>query len=96
MKAKVERLLEKLNEVEEKLFSPDIVSNQQLYKALTQEHSYLLEVKEAWGCFLRDQDELEKSYEMQKEEVDPEFLKEISGSAFEYRISVYEKELANG
>jgi peptide chain release factor 1 len=78
MKAKVERLLKKLDEVEEKLFSPDIVSNQQLYKALTQEHSYLLEVKEAWSRFILYKEELEKSYAMQKEEMDPEFLNEIS------------------
>ncbi len=46
MQAKVQRLLERLKIVEEMLGGSDIFSDQKAYRELTQEHSYLLKIKE--------------------------------------------------
>ena len=46
MQAKVLRLLERLKVVEEILGKSDVFSDQKAYRELTQEHSYLLKIKE--------------------------------------------------
>lgn len=74
MKNKVLRLLSKLTEVEEQLGQPDVLSDQKKYIALTQEHSYLSEIKGEWELLERAQKNLEESQELAKEETDPEFI----------------------
>jgi len=74
MKNKVLRLISKLVEVEEQLGQPDVLNNQKKYIALTQEHSYLSNIKTEWDLLERAQKNLEQSTELAKIENDPEFL----------------------
>lgn len=74
MKNKVLRLLSRLSEVEEQLGQSDVLSDQKKYIALTQEHSYLSEVKSVWEELERAQKNLEESSELAQAETDPEFL----------------------
>lgn len=48
MKTKIARLLARLTEVEEALAQPDVFDQPKKYRELTQEHSYLSEIKTAW------------------------------------------------
>jgi peptide chain release factor 1 len=49
MERRIRELLERFEKVEELLGHPDVLANQKQYRELTQEHSYLSEVKEVWG-----------------------------------------------
>ena len=72
---KIQQLLMRLAEVEETLGHPDIFNDQKKYRALTQEHSYLSEVKATWDLLKRAERELIDNKELLKEEKDPEFAK---------------------
>ena len=48
---KVQRLLQRMQEVEDLLGLPDALSDQKLYRQLTQEHSQLSQLKELWERF---------------------------------------------
>lgn len=77
MEQKVEKLLQHLQEVEDQLGQPNILSDQKLYRKLTQEHAYLSELKEAWNKLQRLQKQLEDDQRIQSEESDPELLKMV-------------------
>ena len=71
---KVQQLLSKLNAIEEQLGNPDVFSDQKKYKALTQEHSYLSELKTEWDQLESSLKQLKDNEEMLKLETDQEFL----------------------
>lgn len=70
---KIQQYILRLNEVEETLGYPDIFNDQKKYRALTQEHSYLTEVKTAWELLKRSERELIDNRELLKSEKDSEF-----------------------
>lgn len=74
MKQRVEKLLLRFDEVEKLLGDPEILSNQKKYKALTQEHSYLSEIKEAWTTFESIAKQLSEDHSLLKEESDEELI----------------------
>ncbi len=51
-----------------------MLSDQEKYKELTQEHAYLNQIKEAWDHFQKTQKQLEEDKELIKEETDEELL----------------------
>lgn len=61
MKEKVEKLLSRLREVEEQLGLSNVLSDQKLYRQLTQEHAQLSELKEAWDRLLKVTKQLEEN-----------------------------------
>lgn len=73
MESKVLQLLERLAEVEEVLGSPHAYEDQKKYRALTQEHSYLTELKNAWEEQRRLKQQVEDNQELLKLEKDLEF-----------------------
>ncbi|MDN3508787.1 MAG: peptide chain release factor 1 [Candidatus Neptunochlamydia sp.] len=77
MKAKIEKLLSRLEEVETVLGNPEVHSDKKKYKELSQEHSYLSEVREAYQQFQKNEKELGDSRALLKEESDPEFTSVI-------------------
>jgi peptide chain release factor 1 len=81
MEKKVLQLLERLSEVEEVLGNPHVYDDQKKYRALTQEHSYLNELKGFWDELNRVKKQLADNRELLKVETDLEFaeiLKEDS------------------
>lgn len=74
MKNKIHKLLSRFHEVEAKLGQPDVFNDQKLYKALAQEHSYLLEVKNLYEESERLQKQLQDNRELIKAETDEAFV----------------------
>jgi peptide chain release factor 1 len=73
MEKKVHQLFERLSEVEEVLGSPHVYEDQKKYRALTQEHSYLSELKSVWEEQRRLKKQREDNQELLKAEKDLEF-----------------------
>lgn len=88
MEKRVSELIERLAEVEALLGDPATLANQETYKSLTQEHSYLTEIKEAWTHFEKLQKQLKENRQLLKEESDEELL-----SMLREEIGSIEKEL---
>ncbi len=74
MNTKVKQLLTRLAELEEKLGHPEVFNDQKTYRALTQEHSYLLEVKHVWDEIQKTNKQVQDNLEGLKVEQDPEFV----------------------
>lgn len=94
---KIQKLLSRFHEVESKLGQPDVYSDQKLYRALSQEHAYLTEVKNTWEELSRLKQHLDDNREMIQAESDPAFvevLKEDS-AAIEAQIIELEGSLKN-
>lgn len=77
MEEKLQGLLKRFEEVEAALGDPEAISDKQKYKELTQEHSYLSELKDVYTEFHKSERELENSRFLLKEEKDPEFTEVI-------------------
>ncbi len=77
MEEKIRKLLARLQEVEELLGQPDLLADQKKYRALTQEHAYLSEIKEVWSHWKNLKDQLEENHKLIQEEKDPEFIEII-------------------
>ncbi|MBP9842293.1 MAG: peptide chain release factor 1 [Simkaniaceae bacterium] len=77
MKDKIEKLLTRLVEIEQELGNPATVQDQDKYKGLTREHSYLSELKEAYSELVLAETSLAENQKLAQTETDPEFLKMI-------------------
>lgn len=74
MQERIRKLLERFEKVEDSLGQPEVLADQKEYRLLTQEHAYLLEIKEAWQRYQNIQKQLTESHTLLKEEADPEFI----------------------
>ena len=74
MKDKVQRLLARLQEVEELLGHPETLSDQKRYRELTQEHSQLSELREVWERLQSSQSQLHEAEQLLTSEQDPEMV----------------------
>ncbi|MCE5317167.1 MAG: peptide chain release factor 1 [Parachlamydia sp.] len=94
---KVEQLLTRLSEVEHKLGQPGIFDDQKAYRELAQEHSYLLEVKNAWEEQKRLEKQLDDNRQMLKGEQDPDFAEVLREDmlAIEKRLESLRAKLQN-
>ncbi len=90
MEKKLQGLLSRLDEIETALGNPEVHSDKKRYKELSQEHSYLSELKEVYEQFQKSQKELTDSQALIKEEKDPEFTAVIQED-----IERLEKEVTN-
>lgn len=70
---KLTQLMDRLALVEGELSHPDVLKNQKRFKELTQEHSYLTEVKSSKDSLEKFEKELKEASEMLDMESDPEF-----------------------
>lgn len=77
MEQKLQGLLSRFEEVEAALGAPDIHSDQKRFKELSQEHSYLSELKDVYEQLQTRKKDLENSRNLLKEEKDPEFSEVI-------------------
>ena len=69
--------MSRFEEVEAALGAPDIHSDQKRFKELSQEHSYLSELKDVYEQLQTRKKDLENSRNLLKEEKDPEFSEVI-------------------
>lgn len=74
MENKIRILSARLLELEAVLGQPDIYSDQKKYRALTQEHAYLSEVKGLWDAIQTKQQQILDNKELLSTEKDPDFL----------------------
>lgn len=73
MEKKVHKLLDRLSEVEAVLGSPHVYDDQKKYRALTQEHSYLSELKSMWEGLQSNKKQIADNKELLESETDAEF-----------------------
>lgn len=74
LEKKLARLRARLDNVEDQLGKPEILQNQAVFKQLSQEHSYLSNVLEAWDDLSRTRKQLNDNAELLKSENDPAFV----------------------
>lgn len=74
METKVQQLLQKLQQIEELLGLPDILTDQKRYRELAQEHSQLSELKEAWEEFRIIEKQISENRSLLSGEQDPEMV----------------------
>jgi len=77
LEQKLQGLLSRFEEVEAALGAPDIHSDQKRFRELSQEHSYLSELKDVYEQFQTSKKDLENNRNLLKEEKDPEFTEVI-------------------
>jgi peptide chain release factor 1 len=73
MESKIVKLLERHKEVELCLAEPDVFENQARFKSLSQEHSYLSEIKATWESILSIQKQLSDNQQLLASETDADF-----------------------
>lgn len=97
MQAKVERLLERLKIVEEQLGSSEVFSDQKAYRELTQEHSYLLKVKELTDYISKISLQIVESENLLISEKDPELISLIKEEIvhLQNQLALSQKNLQN-
>lgn len=77
MESKTKKLLDRLYEVETLLGQSETLSDQKLYKELSKEHSYLVQVKECWDYYSKVSKQLDESESLLLEEKDLELIEVI-------------------
>lgn len=93
MKNKVLQLLARLSEVEAKLGHPEIFNDQKQYRALTQEHSYLLEVKTIWEESERLKKQLLDNQELLKVEKEGDFAEILRDDCIKLEATLSELQI---
>lgn len=73
MENKIRSLISRLYEVEAILGHTEVFSDQKKYRAVTQEHAYLTDVKHTWESLQSLHKQLQENKDMLSEEKDPEF-----------------------
>ena len=81
MEKKLQRLVERLPELEAKLGAPDVFDDQKRYRELAREHSYLSNLKRVWDALEAAKSQLESNQQMLKEETDPDFIQVVEEDA---------------
>lgn len=95
--SKVEQLLSRLSEVEETLGKPEVLQDQKRYRELSQEHSYLSEVRDVWQALQEERKQLADNKEMLESEEDADFLQMLQEEIDNLEVSVEagEKKIEN-
>ncbi len=88
MERRIRELLERFEKVEELLGHPDVLANQKEYRELTQEHSYLSEIKEIWGKIQAAEQHLQDDEKLVRSESDPELLDLLRQEIQSYQASL--------
>ncbi|MBB63817.1 MAG: peptide chain release factor 1 [Waddliaceae bacterium] len=97
MEGKVNKLIQRLQEVEEILGDPDIFNDQKRYREVSTEHKYLCNVRSAWEELQRLRQEAKDNREMFESESDPEFLEVLKEdlNRVEEKLPEAEKKLSS-
>jgi peptide chain release factor 1 len=76
MEVRLKEIEKRYRELENELTKPDVIGNQQLFKALSKEHSLLTPLMTKYQESVKAKKELAESHELLKSEKDPE-MKEL-------------------
>lgn len=97
MENKIAKLLGRLQTVEQELGEPDIFDDQNRYRAISQEHSYLSEIKNVWEAILKAEKHLQENQQLLDLESDPDFSAILKEDCQKLRLDVenYRRELEN-
>ena len=92
---KIQKNLARFKELEDILGNPDIYNDQKKYRALSQEHAYLTDLKQTWDTLEKKKNELGDNQELLKLEKDPEFTAVLrdDNTQLEKDIEIYQKKL---
>lgn len=92
---KVEELLQKLHSIEEQLGTPEIINDQKNYRTLTQEHSYLSDLKHSWEQLVKAREHLRDNQALLKNETDEDFIQmlETDSEGLKQKIELLEKKV---
>jgi peptide chain release factor 1 len=95
MEKKIDELLKRLHVLEEQLGTPEIVNDQKNYRSLTQEHSYLSELRHSWEELVKAKDHLRDNTALLKNETDADFIQmlEADSEGLKQKIEVLEKKV---
>ena len=77
MEAKIKKLLDRLVEIENLMGQGDTIFDKDLFKKLSQEHSYLTQIKDAWDYLSKLNKELIENKNLLISEKDPELVEVI-------------------
>lgn len=78
MQEKIEKLLQRLNEVEVLLEDPNLFQDKKIYKQITQEHAALLKLRDTWITYQQIDEQLKTNKDLLAQELDAEFAQLIS------------------
>ena len=97
MEKKVEKLLERLAEVEDVLGHPSLYEDQKKYRAVTQEHAYLSQLKRLWDSKIALQKQMDDNTDLLKQEKDFEFAEILRADSEELqkKIQDFQAQLEN-
>lgn len=97
MEKKIQQLLARLAEVEEKLGHPESFNDQKKYRELTQEHAYLVEVTGVWKGIKNAQQQIEDNKELLSQESDASFIEMLKedNRTLEESLPELQKKLEN-
>lgn len=97
MERKIAQHLARFDELETILSHPEVFSDQKKYRALTQEHAYLTEIKSVADELHRNRKQLEENKELLQKEKDPDFTQMLKDdvAALETRNAELQKQLEN-
>jgi len=74
MEQRIQKLLCRLDEIEELLGQPETHKDQKTYRTLTQEHSHLSRLRSSWENLVSLEKQLKDNRELLSSEEDPEFI----------------------
>lgn len=94
MEKKIEQLLVRLAEVEDVLGYAEVYNDQKKYRALSQEHAYLTEIKTAWEEKKRLEKQIADNQEALKAEKDFEFSEILREDSAQLEKQVQELQIA--
>lgn len=92
MERRLQKLLSRLEEVEQLLGQPDVLRDQKLYRALAQEHAHLSELKTCWERLALLQKQLEDNKELLASEEDPDFVAALEEDSSKLRAQIEEQQ----
>lgn len=88
MERKIAKLLARFDEVERSLEEPGIFEEQGRFRALSQEHSFLSDIKGVWDQIVLSQSQLKDNLELLEVEKDPAFSAVLKEDCNQLRSSI--------
>ena len=97
MEQKIQQLLGRLSEVEELLGQPHLYEDQKKFRAISQEHSYLTELKAVWQEKKKLEQQIIDNQELLKQEKDEEFIEILKEdiSNLKLRVDTLQTQIEN-
>ena len=97
MENRVEKLLGKLEQLEEELGNPALMQDRKRYLELTREHSQITDIKNVWDELQKSKRQLQDNKELLEMENDPAFIKDlaIDSKEIEAKVAKLESKLKN-